>query len=118
VPAEVATDVPRDGARRPALAAAVLGALTLAGYVALLIAEGDSPLRFPPLAFVLAIGGATAAAVAGGVGRAHRTLALGTSAVLFGATGLVGIFSIGLPLVVAAALAASAMGGAGRPRPY
>lgn len=100
--------------RGPALAATALGCITLVGYVALLAGEGDSPWRFPPLGFVLAITGATAAAALGAAGIAHRTVALRTAAALFGATGLLGIFSIGLPLIVAAALAASASSDASR----
>ena len=89
-----------------AVAAAVLGFATLAAYVAVIVGEGDNDLA-PVVGFGAAIaagsGGALFAALTTSATAAAWSLRL--AIVLLGAIGVLGIFSIGVPLLVAATLA-------------
>jgi hypothetical protein len=84
----------------PMFAGAITVATTI-GYVRLIRGQGDNPLWW-----VLAgLAGAAALAIYGSLPQAsHRTGALTLAGIDLAAFGVLGIFSIGLPLLVAAGL--------------
>lgn len=82
-------------------AAAVLAAV-LVGYLAIMRSEDDDPAGW----FVALLVALVVAALVGGLGAGaewKRTL-LGVAALVATAVGVVAIFSVGLPILVAAAL--------------
>ena len=99
------------GARLLALASAGIAALDLVFYIWLISDQGNSSLAEARIVGVItAIGMTVIAAAAGGLlatgSSAPSLLAFATGALI--SLGVLGIFSIGLPLLVAATLAAMA----------
>lgn len=102
----------------PALVAAALAAATDVAYLAIVRAERTAWIS-ARVAFVAGfIGLAAALALLGAAGDPRRrTLALGAASGMLLSAGLVGIFSIGLPLLLAALPAARAWRVAARHAP-
>jgi len=84
-----------------ALAATVLAVVTAVGYLALLREQdGEPALWFLALVVLGAVGAGTGAVRS----APHRRATLAVAAVLLGACGLLGILTIGMPLLVASVL--------------
>ncbi len=106
--------------RRPSvlgLVAAGIAVVVDAGYVAILVAEGEGDALW--LACLIGIG---ALAALGGSLAARADVRIGllaVAALVLVGVGILGLFSIGLPLLVAAALAAAGCASTvgGRPPP-
>jgi hypothetical protein len=81
----------------------VIGVVTLAVYVWILAAEGDDSLA-DVAPFVALIGGSVGLATANLVALGGRPVLYLLPGLVLGSVGFLGLFSIGLPLVVAGAL--------------
>jgi hypothetical protein len=81
----------------------VIGVVTLAVYVGILAAEGDDSLA-DVAPFVALIGGSVGLAAANLVALGGRPVLYLLPGLVLGCVGFLGLFSIGLPLVVAGVL--------------
>jgi hypothetical protein len=89
-----------------ALAAGGIGVAVTFAYIGIIVSQGDTPwvpMTFFALAMALASTAALAAELISNVVTGRRLLVFST--VVFGVVGMLGIFTIGVPLLVAAALA-------------
>jgi hypothetical protein len=83
----------------------VIGLATLAAYLAIIVSEGDdSAGEVVPWAAAMALAGTAAVAGSLSTPRRHGQSLLRAAAVGFIVVGLLAIFSIGLPLLIAGVL--------------
>jgi hypothetical protein len=86
-----------------AIAGGVIALVDAVIYLVLILRQGDSS-AIVPLVFSLIVGGAIAAILGSFSNPSRARVLLASAGTLFLVLGVLGIFSIGLPLVVAAAL--------------
>ncbi len=103
----------------PGLLGATIALLVDGGYIAVIVSEGNDPVVGVVLVFALLIGGAGLAAGIGSVRRQPhvRTALLWPATAILLAIGLLAVFSVGLPLLVAGGLTATAARGATSAKP-
>ncbi|HEX2027700.1 MAG TPA: hypothetical protein VHF25_06840 [Nitriliruptorales bacterium] len=99
--------MPAKRQRWPLALAGVIATVTTAGYAALILDQETSSLSDPVPVFVIGYLAVLTAAAAVGVASSGRFASVGASAATGGllTLGVLGIFSIGLPLLVAAVFA-------------
>ena len=89
-----------------AAAAAVIAAVMLGVYLAIMHSQGDDPLAW----VLAALAGGTGLAAYGAGGRLPgRRVALGAATAVLGVLGLLALLTIGLPILAAAGLALVAL---------
>lgn len=99
-----------------ALSSGIIGLVATVLYIGIIVGEGDnSPLAIAP--WVLVMSAAVICAFYGSLGPRESLIrpSLQISTVIFGLIGILGIFTIGLPFLIAAVCSAIALTRSSRP---